>query len=340
MKKAILFILVGASLGGGGMWLWQHGDDAKPGDEKPAAEKPAAEESDKASVSRDEDGNAVVAMSDELQGDAGIVVAKPVAAQLAPEVKGYGRVLDPTPLGALMTELASARAAYAASSNELARLNILAAQGNASSRALQTAEAAALRDQLAVQSANERLALSWGRVVAEQKDLPGFIQSLTSREKVLIRIDLAAGENLPASPTGVRLVTLSGSSVEAEFLGAASAVDPQTQGRGFIFLAKAGAAQLMPGEAVIGFLKLPGDPLAGAIIPRSAIVRTEGKGWVYVLGKTGDAFTRKKIALDHATDTGWFVANGITVGDHVVVTGAQTLLSVELKPAASAAPAD
>ena len=335
MKRAILFILIGAALGGGGVWLARRGDAAKPGEAKPAAEKPAAEESDKASVSRDEEGNAVITMSDELQGDAGIVVANPEAAQLAPELKGYGRVLDPTPLGALMTELALARAAYAASSNELARLNILAGQGNASARALQTAEAAALRDQLAVQSANERLALSWGTAVAEQQDLPGFIRSLTSHEKVLVRIDLSAGEILNASPMGVRLVMLSGSSVEAEFMGGASAVDPQTQGRGFIFVAKITAAQLMPGEAVTGFLKLPGEPLAGAIIPRAAIVRTEGKGWVYVLGKTGETFTRKEIVLEHATDNGWFVTNGVTAGDHVVVTGAQTLLSVELKPASA-----
>jgi hypothetical protein len=306
----------------------------------PAAEKTATGESDKPSVSRDEEGNAVVTMSDEMQGDAGIVVANPVAAQLAPELKGYGRVLDPTPLGASMTELALARAAYAASSNELARLNILSAQGNASARALQTAEAAALRDQLAVQSANERLVLSWGRTVAEQHDLAGFIQALTRQEKVLVRIDLAAGENFQTSATSARLTTLSGSSVEAEFLGAASAVDPQTQGRGFIFLAKTGEAQLLPGEAVTGFLKLPGEPLSGAIVPRSAIVRTEGKGWAYVLGKTGEAFTRREIALDHATDTGWFVTNRVTAADHVVVTGAQTLLSVELKPAASAQPAD
>lgn len=335
MKRAILFILLGAALGGGGVWLAKRGGADKPGDEKPAAEKSTTEESDKASVAHDEEGNAVITMSDELQGDAGIVVANPDAAQLAPEVKGYGRVLDPTPLGALMSELASARAAYAASSNELARLNMLAGQGNASARALQTAEAAALRDQLAVQSANERLSLSWGAAVAEQKDLPGFIGSLTAREKVLVRIDLSAGENLPALPTGARLVTLSGSSVAAEFLGEASAVDPQTQGRGFIFIAKTATAQLMPGEAVIGYLKLPGEPLAGAIIPRAAIVRTEGKGWVYVLGKTGETFTRKEISLDHATDAGWFVTNGITAGDHVVVTGAQTLLSVEFKPASA-----
>ena len=335
MKRAFLFILIGAALGGGGVWLAQH----KEADET-EAKKPAADEGDKPSVSRDADGNAVVTMSDELQGDAGIVVANPEAAQIAPELKGYGRVLDPAPLAALLNELTSARAATSVSSNELVRLRMLAEQGNASPRAVQTAEAAALRDGLAIQSAQERLASSWGKAVMEQKDLPGFVQALLAQETVLVRVDLSAGEHLPALPIGARVETLSGNSVAADFLGAATGVDPLTQGRGFVFLAKPGATSLTAGEAVVGYLKLPGEPLAGAIIPRAAVVRTEGKGWAYVLSETGGAFTRREIALDHSTETGWLVTNGITAGQHVVVTGAQMLLSVELKPAESAAPVD
>ncbi len=330
MKQFFLTIILGVALGGGAVWFWQHNKTAET-----VAEKPAAEEGDKPIVSRDEDGNAVVTMSDELQGDAGIVVANPVAAQIAPELKGYGRVLDPAPLAALLNELASARAAVSASSNELARLKTLAEQGNASPRTLQTAEAAALRDGLATQSVQERLTSSWGKAVMEQKDLPGFVQALLAQETVLVRVDLAAGENLPALPIGARVETLPGNSVPADFLGAATGVDPLTQGRGFIFLARPDAAPLTAGEAVVGFLKLPGEPQAGAIIPRAAVVRTEGKGWAYVLSETGGAFTRKEIALDHATETGWFITNGITAGQHVVVTGAQMLLSVELKPASA-----
>jgi len=259
------------------------------------------------------------------------VVTNPVAAQLAPEVKGYGRVLDPAPLAALMTELASAGAAFTASSNELARLKTLEGQGNASARALQSAEAAAQHDQLAVQSVKERLVLSWGQTLANKSDLPAFIQSLAALETVLVRIDLPASEVLELRPTGSRIVTLSGNSAEAEFLGAASGVDPQIQGRGFIFLIKSDALHLLSGEAVTGHLKIPGEPLAGAIIPRDAVVRTGGKGWVYVLNENGESFTRKEIALDHPTETGWFVTNSVTAGNHVVVTGAQTLLSEELK---------
>ena len=272
-------------------------------------------------------------MSDKTQRDLGILVKSPAAFQMSPELKGYGRVLDPAPLAALMTELASAQAAYAASSGELARLKTLEGQGNASARALQTAEAAAARDRVAIQSARERLTLSWGKAVADQKDLPAFIHSLTSLEAALVRIDLPVGETLKEPPAGARIATLSGPSADAEFLEMAPGVDPQMQGQGFIFLLKPNSLRLTSGESVVGYLKIPGEPLAGVIIPREAVVRTEGAGWTYVLNAAGDAFTRIEVALDHPTEAGWFVTKGVTASDHVVVTGAQQLLSLELKGA-------
>ena len=101
--------------------------------------------------------------------------------------------------------------------------------------------------------------------------------------------------------------------------------------RGFIFLLKPNSLRLTAGESVVGYLKIPGEPLAGVIIPRDAVVRTEGAGWVYVLNAAGEAFTRIEVALDHPTEAGWFVTKGVTASDHVVVTGAQQLLSLELK---------
>jgi hypothetical protein len=230
-----------------------------------------------------------------------------------------------------MTEFALAQVAYPASSNELARLKTLTGQGNASVRALQSAETAALRDQLAIQSARDRLALSWGKIVTDQMDIPAFIQSLTSLGAVLIRIDLPAGEPVNAAPLTARILSLSGKSAEAEFLAPASNVDPQTQGRGFVFLVKTNASRLLPGEAVTGYIKTPGDPVAGIAIPREAVVRSEGSGWVYVLNAGGDGFIRTGIAFDRPTDSGWFVTSGVALTNYIVITGAQTLLSEELK---------
>jgi hypothetical protein len=333
VKRAIvLIIFIAAGFAGGVLWM-KHREAAAPpaAEHPPAAQTPADKETAGPQVSRDTNGNAVISMRDKARKELGIEVKTSAAFQMSPELKGYGRVLDPAPLAALVTELASSQAAYAASSSELARLKTLEGQGNASARALQAAEAAAQRDLLAVRSTRERLALSWGQAVADQKDLPSLVQSLTSLEAALVRIDLPVGETLKTPPTGARIAALSGRAVEAAFLEPASNVDPQTQGQGFIFLVRPNSLRLTAGESVIGYLKIPGEPLAGVIIPREAVVRTEGAGWVYVLNAAGDAFTRTEVALDHPTEAGWFVARGVSTSDAVVVTGAQQLLSFELR---------
>ena len=70
---------------------------------------------------------------------------------------------------------------------------------------------------------------------------------------------------------------------------------------------------------------------SGVIVPREAVVRTEGTGWVYVQNAGGEAYTRMEILLDHPGESGWFISQGMTTNDYVVVTGAQQLLSEELK---------
>jgi hypothetical protein len=169
--------------------------------------------------------------------------------------------------------------------------------------------------------------------VADQKDLPSFIHDLTSLETALVRIDLPVGETLKEPPAGARIAKLSGAATEAVFLEMAPNVDPQMQGQGFIFLVRPNLPRLTSGEAVVGYLKIAGEPLAGVIIPRDAVVRVEGAGWMYVLNEGGEAFTRIEVPLDHPAEDGWFVTNGATASDHVVVMGAQQLLSLELKGA-------
>ena len=335
MKRGIvLVIFIAAGFGGGVLWMKQRQAAAPRAAENSAnAQAPAEKEAAVAKVLRDTNGNTVITMNDKTQKELGFQVKHPAAFQMSLEVKAYGKVLDPAPLAALVTELATAQAAYSASRNELARLNTLEGQGNASARALQAAEAAAQRDRLAVQSARERLTLSWGKAVAEQKDLPAFVRSLTSLETALVRVDLPVGETLKAPPTGARIAELSGQSAGAKFLEAAPNVDPQMQGRGFIFLSEPNSLRFTAGESVVGYIKIPGEPLAGAVIPREAVVRTEGAGWVYVLNSVGDAFTRIEVALDHPIEAGWFVARGVTPGDSVVVAGAQQLLSLEIRSA-------
>jgi hypothetical protein len=340
-QAIILIVVVAAGFAGGVFWMkhsqttdhskeqgagsGEQGEGSKKGKETAEAAGPK--------VSRDTNGNAVIALSSKMQKDLGILLKNPAASQMKPELKGYGRVLDPAPLLGLMTELASAQAAGAASSKEAARLKTLEGQGNASARALQTAEAAAARDMVAVQSARERLVFSWGRAVADQKDLPTFTHDLGSLESALIRVDLPVGETLKEAPATARVANLAGASAETAFLDKATSVDPQMQGRGFLFLLKPNSLRLTAGEAVVGYLQIPGEPIRGVTIPREAVIRTEGAGWAYVLNQGGEGFTRLEVALDRPTEAGWFVTNGVTASNSVVVAGAQQLLSFEAKSA-------
>ena len=43
------------------------------------------------------------------------------------------------------------------------------------------------------------------------------------------------------------------------------------------------------------------------------------------------SFVRREIQATQPTDDGWFVSNGVKAGERVVASGAQLLLSEELK---------
>jgi hypothetical protein len=329
VKNAILIvILVLASIGGTVFWMKTHNGSAPPDADEA---KPAAEAGTGITIKHDGSGNVVLQVSKETADTMGLKVANPVATSLKPEMIGYGRVQDPAPLASLATDLSVAEAAWIASSNELARLQTLSSQGNTSARALETAQTTATHDQLGVQSLKDRLVMSWCPALADQPDFPGLIRALISLDAALVRVNLAPGEALPVAPLGARVVTLFGAAEQAQFLGEASTVDPQTQRRGLIFLVKPDPAHIPAGEAVTCYLELPGEAAAGVIVPGDAVVRTDGAGWVYVVGSTNEIYTRTRIPLDHATDGGWFITNGLTAKDQVVTGGAQALLSEELK---------
>jgi multidrug efflux pump subunit AcrA (membrane-fusion protein) len=133
------------------------------------------------------------------------------------------------------------------------------------------------------------------------------------------------------SPAGARIVSLADEQhpVDAQFFGQIPAVDPQTQSQGFLFLVDPNPTKLAPGAAVTGYLRTVGEPAAGVVVPRAAVVRHQGAAWVY-LQNDGTNFTRRVLALDRPTGNGWFVTNGVAPGDRVVTIGAQTLLSEEL----------
>lgn len=280
---------------------------------------------------RNTNGETIITLDAAAQARVGVKVQMLVAVQLAPEIKGFGRIVDPAPLATAIADLISTEAAFAASGPEFDRLKKLTEQGNTSARALQSAEAAARRDELLAWAARAKLMLNWGKGVAEQNDLAAFAKSLAALETILVRVDLPAGQTLANSPGSVRLVGLSDEKNlgEAEFFGLVPGVDPLTQSQGILFLAKQNP-QLVPNAAVAGYIKTGGEPLSGVVVPRDAVLRHDRKVWVYVQIEK-DEFTRREIVLERAHDNGWFLISGAKVDDKVVTVGAQQLLSEELK---------
>jgi hypothetical protein len=300
--------------------------------ETPAAAPPAKPAEPESRVKHGTNGEVVITLEAATQKVMGLQTTALAPARLSPEVKAYGRVLDASPLVSLVAELTVAQAASEASQAELKRLKTLAAQNNASERALQSATAAAIRDQAQVESTRLRMLAGWGSVIAGRDNLPAFVQSLGSLASVLVELDLPAGEAASTMPTGARLMTLADDSkpIEARLIGPATTVDPQMQGRGFLFLVAPNPSRLAPGAAVSGFLGLPGEEQSGIAVPRDAVIRFNGATWIYL--QTGeDTFQRTEVALDRPLDNGWFVREGLKPQDKVVTVGAQQLLSEELK---------
>lgn len=326
MKRLLLGIVIGLAAGGVGVWtvLQRRGGEEHEKDEKT--------EHEASHLQHGTNGETYLKLDAAEQRQAGLSFAALEKMQRAPEVRGYGRVLDPASLATGLGEIGAAQAQLEASAKEFQRLKVLHEQDqNASTRVLEAAQAAVKRDQIQHEAAQVRFAAAWGRALAELPNLNGVASALVAQQVALVRVDVPPGDPIPGSPTGARVALMTGpdSLWPADLLGVAPAVDIQTQGSGFLFLVKTNV--LRPNAAVLAWLSLPGELEAGVLIPRSAIVRHEGEAFVYV--QTGDeTFARHELELEHPLEQGWFTASPeLPPGTKIVITGAQQLLSEELK---------
>lgn len=299
-------------------------------EKKADSKESPAEKAPTSLVKHGTNGEVMLTIETNLQQTIGLQVGALELAKLNPELRAYGHVLDPSGLASLTGELLTAQAAQRASEAELKRTKTLAAQNNASEKAVQAAEAAAAHDQAQLQSVRLRLLSSWGTSLAQRSDLPDLVQALGSLSTALVELELPAAEALSGMPTAARLYTLNDetNAIEAQLLGPAPSVDPQMQGHGFLLQVTPNAG-LVPGAALTGYLSLPGEPRSGVLLPRSAVVRFDGSTWVY-LQVSDDTFKRESVSLETPLAGGWFL-RGLQPKDKVVTVGAQQLLSEELK---------
>jgi len=293
----------------------------------PGCSKPADEKAAGAAEKVPDQNKAGVTIDAETQTRIGLKMETPTAAEWQPELHAVGRVVDPLVFVAAVADYETARAAAVASSSEWERMQMLAAQDNASPRALEAARAMAAHDSLALKAARAKFTADWGTHLAARTNLTELAEALQTDDKALVKLTLPAGtfpSPLPAAAT-IYFFNDETKSAAADFADDLG-IDPATQVQTLLFSV---GKKLRPSLSLTASLKISGEPVGGVTVPSSAVLRYEGKGWIYV--QTGEGqFLRTEIPLDHVTENGWFVSSGLSSTNRIVVTGAQTILSAEM----------
>src|SRR4051794_37587765 len=131
MKKLLFGIIVGLLAGGAGVWLYERNQHAGA----PEAKKPE-EKKEESRVQHDENDKTFLKLDKEFQWHADLKTVVLEAADLKPELRVFGRVVDATPLATSLNDIATAHAQLDASAKEAQRLRMLFGQNqNASARA-------------------------------------------------------------------------------------------------------------------------------------------------------------------------------------------------------------
>ena len=333
MKKPANFLLTCGIVLALGWTLWT---GVRKQREKPEAEDKAAEGAGK-EEERPED--FVVMLEKEKQQVLDLEKGEPEKTELKPQRAAFGRVLDPTPIVTLDGELAAAEAAFSASRAQYERSQELFKSGeNLARKTFEAAEAQFRADQIKVDGLRRSALLGWGAAFSalDAAARREFVERLVRGDSALIRVDILPGDALAEQPKSARVLVLGREEqpIDTPHITPAADVDAKTQAQGFILRVDQPAFPLRPGMALTAWLELAQKARAGFAVPRSAVLRHDGRAWVYVQEEE-EKFVRKPVTLDTPLDgdKGWFIAEGggIKADDLLVVTGGQALLSEELK---------
>jgi len=232
------------------------------------------------------------------------------------------------------TQLQKAHLEAGVAHKEYTRLKTLFDENqNISEKSLQSAEATLRANEADVRAGEQQLTLQesiarqeWGSVASKWVEGSPELQRILDQTEMLVQMTMPSGIEYSA-PRTISLETPGGTRTEANFVSTFPRVDPRIQGKSFLYFAHARPG-LTPGVNLLAHLSV-GNPMKGVIVPTSAVVWSEGRAWVYQQ-TAADRFTRRAVPTDIPIEKGFFVTEGFSPGDKLVVQGAQALLSEEL----------
>lgn len=289
-------------------------------------------------------------ISEAAQKTSGIDTTPLTAVSWQAETRLYGSVVEIGPLIELRSrylaakaEALVARSALDVSAAEYRRIAALYADDrNASQRALQGAQGALKADQArlgaaetAVDGVFATMRGQWGEVLAgwataaDSHAEARQFTSLLNRDQAIVQIAIPFEIPVPAADAKLTLAPLAAADGErpAQLVSPASSVDSAVPGRTFFY--RTDARDLRYGARIVARLDAAGESTKGVLVPFPAVIWHGGKSWVYVQTQPGK-FERREVQTRREMDKGWF-SDELSAGDAVVISGAQLLLSEELK---------
>lgn len=264
----------------------------------------------------------------------GIKTAMLSAASETATTDGYARGLDAAPLAAILAEIETAQAAAGASRAEAARLAALFRQDvSASRRSVEAAQAQAAADTARVRLAQQRVGLEFGSGLMRlgAGGLQRLVADIANGRSALVRIDVPG----IALPAGTRVELGDGATATSvSVLGPAAAADARLQSAGVLAIVSGPVARQIQTGRIIPARVAAGSGVRGVLVPREAILRAQGKLWLY--RQDGKRFEKVELIGAQPFGDGWFVREGVKPGDVVVVAGAAGLLAMETGGGAAA----
>lgn len=279
------------------------------------------------------EGGAVVKLEPEARSALDLATAELKEGPVQAGLKVSGVILDPLPyldlqgkLQAAKAEAQAARSGVDTAQAAWERMRTLNQEGKgASDKATQEAQSRLRAEEAKAATAKagaERLEAAW-----RQQGLPAELDAFLAFRQALVRLELPLGQPLPPH---LKLLSARLASDEAPLrlrvLGLASGAAPSTGG--LAILSVLDAPGLRPGQALEAFLPT-GDKAKGLVPPGSALLRAEGRVWVYVARPDG-RFERRALRLLNPVGDSYAV-EGVAPGEQVVVRGAQALLAEEYR---------
>jgi hypothetical protein len=278
------------------------------------------------------DTSALPALTAEQQRAAGIVVAHPVAADVAQRDAAIGLILDGAAFVAQAGEADAAAAAARAAGAETERVRGLYSAGtSASLKALQSAQAEQARAKAQADAAAAKFASQWRPLAAlapaaRQK----LVDDVAGGSVLLVRAELP-GRHVLGSVPDRALLDADGIGVPGRVLGALAQRGEETQGAAVLIEVRNAPAGLGPGARVP--VTLLGAKHSGVVVPRDAVLYDDRGALVYkrLAAPPGEKLTHYKperVKLLQAHADGWLV-DGIDNDDDIVVHGAGVLWSLQ-----------